>query len=64
MTPIIQFVDPNPRAATAPCGGCILFDVGVSRTFTLLAYLASARARGLRRPVILVPRSLAREVMP
>lgn len=64
MTPITQFVDQNPRAASAPCGGCILFDVGVSRTFTLLAYLANARARGMRRPVILVPRSLAREVMP
>lgn len=30
MTPIIQFVDPNPHTASAPCGGCMLFDVGVS----------------------------------
>lgn len=35
MTPIIQFVDQSPHAASAPCFGCIL-----------------------------VPRSLAREVMP
>lgn len=64
MTPIIEIVDPRPRAPTTTRDDLILFDVGVGRTFTLLAYLARARVRGLRRPVILVPRSLAQEVMP
>jgi hypothetical protein len=58
MTPIIEIVDPRPRAPVTTRGGLILFDVGVGRTFTALAMIASARAKRLQRPVILVPRSI------
>lgn len=58
MTPIIKIVDPRPRAPSTARGGLILFDVGVGRTFTAIAMIASARAKRLQRPVILVPRSM------
>lgn len=58
MTPIIEIVEPRPRVPVTTRGGLILFDVGVGRTFTALAIIASARARRLQPPVILVPRCI------
>jgi hypothetical protein len=62
MTPIIEIVDPRPRAPADYRRGLILFDVG--RAFTVIALLAAVRARGPRRPVILVSRSMVPEVKP
>ncbi len=58
MTPLIEIVDPRPRVPATTRGSLILFDVGVGRTFTALAIIASARARRLQRPVILAPQSI------
>jgi hypothetical protein len=60
MTPIIQIRRPaTPRPPATPCGGCILFDVGVGRTFTAARHTSPALVRErLRRPVILAPRSI------
>ena len=58
MIPIREIVDPRPRVPATTHGGLILFDVGVGRTFTALAIIASARAQRLQRSVILAPRSI------
>lgn len=58
MTPIVKFIDPGPPVPDARCGHLIAFDVGVGKIFTAIAMIALARAQGVRRPVILVPRSI------
>jgi hypothetical protein len=48
------------RRVLAQRGGLVAFDVGVGKTYTALAIVARARQEGwVRRPVILVPGSIA-----
>ncbi len=58
MTPIVKFIDPGPPVPAARRGHLIAFDVGFGKIFTAIAMIALARTQGVRRPVILVPRSI------